>query len=203
MSSVSTREERLREEVVQLREELRRLTLRVDRQSDQLEHLEIFSEQSGRSVADSSFISEAPSARGGSEAAGVPAGTSLGSYSVVEEPVVIAEEAGPVYTWAYREQIARGIGCFLARSLAGENRGNSGRDRLRGLQSRHYIVIRDFDGQVTTSPVRILTTFTAVKSLCKRPSGYGDSIFVGVPSLREAKIAVETAGFSWPPQPEV
>lgn len=60
MNSSPSREERLREEVVLLREELRRLTLRVDRQGDQLDHLEILSEQSERGGSlNSSFVSEA------------------------------------------------------------------------------------------------------------------------------------------------
>lgn len=198
MNSSPSREDRLREEVVLLREELRRLTVRVDRQGDQLDHLEILSEQSERGGSlNSSFLSEAASTRGGTGPAVVVANPSVGSYSVVEAASSVSE-AGPVYSWAFREQVARGIGEFLARSLAGENRGNSGRDRLRGLQSRHYLVIRDFDGNITTDPVRVVSSFAAVRELCRRTSGYGDSIFVGLPSLREARVAVDSAGFTWP-----
>ena len=185
MNTPSSREERLREEVVLLREELRRLTLRVDRQADQLDHLELLSEHSERGSFNSSFLSEVPTARGGSEPAAAPSNQSLGSYSVVEGTGAVSE-TGPVYSWVFREQVARGIGEFLARSLAGENRGNSGRDRLRGLQSRHYLVIRDYDGVITTHPVRVLNTFTAVKELRKRPSTGGDG--PGAVHLQERRV---------------
>lgn len=94
--------------------------------------------------------------------------------------------------------MAKEIGEFLRRSLDGLNRGRSGRERLNPLQSRVYVVLRDYNGLVTEHPARIFTKFSAVKSLCFRAGRPGDSVFVGLPSQREARLAVEAAGCSWP-----
>ena len=94
--------------------------------------------------------------------------------------------------------MAREIGRFLSRSLAGINRGNSGRERLRGLQSTVYVIVRDYEGVVTTNPVRVLRDFNAVRRLCCRGASFGSAIFVGFPTIREGTIGVAEAGFSWP-----
>lgn len=100
-------------------------------------------------------------------------------------------------SWSVRERIAGDIGRFFVRCLEGTNRGSSGRDRLN-LPSRVYVVIRDKAGFITRDPVRVFTKFTEVKSLCAESGDFGQSIFCGFPSQREAKIAVEVAGLSWP-----
>ena len=199
------REERLRREVIELREELRRLTLRVDRQGDQLSDLASAASSAATSQRgslrgfrvgsveerseESAFRS--PSSRGG-EAEIESAGYSL----VTEEPP--AGSGAAFYTWAFREEVARGIGLFLQRSLRRQNRGPSGRQRLSGIQSRYYIVVRDAEGVVSTHPVRVLRSFSAVKTLCQRAGQFRDAIFVGVPTIREGRVAVEAAGFDWP-----
>ena len=60
------------------------------------------------------------------------------------------------------------------------------------------MVIRDYDGLTTEHPVRVFSRFSAVKACCFRGGSCGDSVFVGLPSQREAQIAVETAGCTWP-----
>eukprot|EP00438_Fugacium_kawagutii_P029903 Skav200720 [mRNA] locus=scaffold2650:194332:201147:- [translate_table: standard] len=90
-----------------------------------------------------------------------------------------------------RAEAARSIGAFLRRSLAGEHRGESGRDRIK-LQSRVYILCKDLAGNVY-NPVRIYRTFSAIKPLVKEANNTcGDSIFIGLPSLWEARIAVDS-----------
>ena len=108
----------------------------------------------------------------------------------------VGEEPGP-YSWPRREEVAREIGAFLRRSLNGENRGSSGRDKV-SLQNRVYIVVRDIDGRVY-DPIRLETKFHVVKGLCHRAGSFGDSIFIGLPSHREAFIATRAAGLRWPP----
>ena len=100
-------------------------------------------------------------------------------------------------SWAERERICVEIGHFLTRALAGGNRGQSGRDKLK-LASRLYLVIKDFRGTVTTRPVRVVAKFSEVKELCAEGNYWGDSIFVGLPSQREGRLVCETAGFGWP-----
>ncbi len=128
-----------------------------------------------------------------SSVASVPSG----SYSVVSPPS--APPAGGDFTsWVYREAVAREIGDFLRRCLAGGHRGKSGREKLAIYQSRVYVVIRDITGLVTEHPVRVFTRFSEVKACCFRSGSCGDSVFVGLPSQREARIAVESAGCTWP-----
>lgn len=197
--SVSGREDRLRQEVVELREEVRRLTARVDRQQDLIE--ELSSVQSELSF-NSELTATERVVREVTEAAEEG---SVGSYSVVPSVAPQASEptaAGAIsgYSWRLREEVAREVGAFLARSLRGENRGTSGRGRLRNLQSRIYIVVKDYDGGISTDPVRVFGNFQECRAVCYRRGSWGDSIFVGLPSAAEGEIATAAAGFRWPPQ---
>ena len=97
---------------------------------------------------------------------------------------------------ADRRAVAVEIGLFLRRSLDGVHRGTSGRSRL-GLPSRCYILVRDLSGNLY-NPVRIFNSFGAIKSLVKDQGDCKNSIFVGLPTKWEAKLAVETAGLQWP-----
>lgn len=96
-----------------------------------------------------------------------------------------------------RERIAVEVGHFLRRSLAGENRGSSGRHRLPS-PSRYYILCRDRFG-ATYNPVKIYPSFASLRHSVKDQRGEcGDAIFVGLPNLREARLAVEAADLQWP-----
>jgi hypothetical protein len=99
-------------------------------------------------------------------------------------------------SWPEREAICADIGSWLAKSLRGGHRGPSGRDRIP-LGSRVWLVARDFTGTVF-DPVRVCHNFTDCKALVKRGSDTGESIFIGVPSEREAKLVVARAHLSWP-----
>lgn len=101
------------------------------------------------------------------------------------------------HTDAQRIEIAAGIGRYLRRALEGDNRGSSGRDKLK-LGSRVYILVRDIRGTVY-NPVQIHRAFSSLSPLVKDSQGtFGDSIFVGLPTLWEAKLAVQAASLSWP-----
>lgn len=176
---------RLREELRLLREEFRVLTVRVDRQEDRLSELsDSVSAISGQSVEVVSSVGGVSSAAGS-----VPAASASSSVPAID-PV------GP-YPWSLRDSVAREIGAFLKRCLEGGHRGESGRDKIKGLQSRIYIVCRDYDQRVYNPPL-LFKTFSEVKTLCKRNGSAGDSVFVGVPSYREASLAVSAAGLRWP-----
>lgn len=100
-------------------------------------------------------------------------------------------------TWLEREEICRGIGAFVKKSLSGSFHGTSGRDRIN-LPSRIWIVFRDYQGAVY-SPPKVFRQFTFCKPLVKRGgSDLGESVFVGLPSEREAQVVVASAGFAWP-----
>ena len=145
----SAEELRLRAEVRELRE--RRLTLRVDRQGDLISEV-------AESVAASSA---APSV----SASGFEAVSSVASGTSRTEESVAFDTTGPPYSQEYRDAVAREIGRFLRKSLNGENRGESGRDKLRGLQSRYHIVVRDAQGNVH-DPVIVCDAYHKVRTLC-------------------------------------
>ena len=195
MSTAGTSEaDRLREELRSLRAEFRLLTVRVDQQEDRLSDLSALSSRGGASTGGGrSVIEEAEEplleSRGSSSFQLI---SSAASATLPEE-----DEIGP-YSWVDRERVAREIGAFIVRALTGQNRGNSGRDKLKGLKSRYYLVVRDKFGQEYRNPIKVFTTFTQCKHLCAQAGDFGDSIFVGVPSIREGRLIAETAGLSWP-----
>ena len=171
-------------ELRELREALRLLNLRVDRLQDSVDQLA--SQGPGRGVSETS-----------SEGILNPPQSSVGSFSVVgSETAAPASFAVP--TWEFREEVAREIGSFFVRALGGGNRGSSGRQRLPQLKSRVYIIARDWEGREYRRPVKVTTRFAEVKSLCSRTGDFADSVFCGVPSVREAKIVVQSAGLEWP-----
>ena len=124
---------------------------------------------------------------------------------VFERAPSVAETNGPAtpsnpgtpLTWIERENICDRIGKFLVRSLEGNHRGTSGRELLPN-SSRIWVVVRDYE-KVIYTPVRVFRTWTPAKQLVK-PNGAdpGDSIFVGLPSEREARQAVFAAQLPWP-----
>lgn len=99
-------------------------------------------------------------------------------------------------TWLERESICDEIGLYIQRALLGDHRGPSGRDRIP-LSSWVWLVFRDYEG-LEYRPVRVCRTFTECKDLVKRGQDCGDSVFVGLPSDREACRVTAAAGFVWP-----
>lgn len=95
-----------------------------------------------------------------------------------------------------RAELARQIGAFLRRCKDGLPRGSSGRDRLR-LQSRFYLVLADYEGVYLPEPL-CLSSFAKVKRICKRGADAGRSVFVGLATKWEAKLALESGGFAVP-----
>lgn len=132
---------------------------------------------------------------GGEEPPALAAGEpSVGSSS---QSLPVTPALSAFISEADRRAVAVEVGQFLRRSLDGGFRGASGRSRL-GLPSRCYVLVRDISGR-TYDPVRTFTSFGAIRPLVKNAQGEClDSIFVGLPSIWEAKLAVETAGLHWP-----
>lgn len=95
-----------------------------------------------------------------------------------------------------RVLLAKGIGKFLRRAVSGLPRGSSGRDRLR-LQNRCYLVIADYSGTQFAVP-KFLTSFQEVRQLCKRGSDVGSSVFVGLATKWEARVALKAGDFTLP-----
>lgn len=120
--------------------------------------------------------------------------SSFESQQSVLGPAAIA--AAPTLTEAERRRIAEEAGAFIRRSLEGNHRGSSGRSRLPP-PSTVYILARDYAG-VTYNPVRVFRDFGAIRPLVKRQGSCGNSVFIGFPTIWEARACVEAAQLSWP-----
>ncbi len=142
-----------------------------------------------------SVVSEYPAS---SCAAGVATGVATSGSVVNRAPSPQSSAATPpcVLTWREREEIADQIGNFIARSVAGLHRGQSGRDKVP-LPSRLWVVIRDYAGQIY-SPVKVVRSWSSAKLLVKKGADCGDSIFIGFASEREGRRSIAVAGLSWP-----
>lgn len=99
--------------------------------------------------------------------------------------------------WEEREKICKEVGHFVRRALSGQHRGVSGRNRIK-LASRLWLVFRTIQGVVHTEPCLLLHRFSEVKELCFEENETGDSVFIGLPSLREASWVAAAAGCSLP-----
>ena len=128
-----------------------------------------------------------------------------GSYSLVGESRLTVTEVGAArgpeqitrvapdpQSWTERETICVEIGRWIVRCLAELPRGPSGRDRLV-LSSRVWLVVRDYEGRVR-QPALIFHRFSDCRPVVKRGQCLGDSIFVGLPSLRELRVVAASAG---------
>lgn len=99
-------------------------------------------------------------------------------------------------SWEEREAVCEEIAAWVRRCLNDNHRGPSGRDRI-SLPSRVWLVFRTISG-ATPDPVQVHRTFGSCKRAVKTGDSFGDSVFVGLPSDREAKRVVEFAGLRWP-----
>ena len=80
--------------------------------------------------------------------------------------------------------------------VAGTHRGESGRKELK-LASRLYLIFKNIEG-VVYNPCRILHKWSEVKVECERSGSFGDSVFIGLPSLFDARIVCRAAGVALP-----
>lgn len=164
---------RLESEVLELRQLIVQLTLRVEELESRVEsesqHFELVSSVS------QSVSQAAPS---------LPVASPV-------VPEVVSSNLG-----AERETILRGIGIWLRDCLAGKRRGLSGREKLVESSSC-YIVVRGYSGKVF-NPVKVCRCFAECSVEVKSQGRVGDSIFVGVPSIAEARIIVAASGLLWP-----
>ena len=135
----------------------------------------------------------------GDSRAGLGGGASRGVASYSRSPAASGSaSARPTISWEEREEICDEIAEWFQRCIRGEHRGSSGRDRIP-LASRVWIVAKDFDGFLYR-PCQVFHTFGECKHLVKRGSECGESVFIGVPSEREARRIVSAAQLGWPTQ---
>ncbi len=187
-----------RAEIEDLREQLSSLRIRVFSQEERIEALEKqlleqSQESRGREEGGSGYPGPSVSVAQ-SEAGGV----SRGSYSLVTSHQGQVGNSGDntiaASDTAARLQLAEECGRFLRRALEGDFRGSSGRARLR-LQSRVYVVAATFEGQVL-DPVRVLHSFSEVRSLCKRGPSCGRAVFLGFATQWELRAALVAGEFT-------
>lgn len=97
---------------------------------------------------------------------------------------------------ASRIAVAKGIGAWISRCLRGEARGLSGREKIK-LGSELYLVIRGVSDQVFDPP-KVTFSWAETKPFVLRGGDYGGSIFIGLPSKAEARLALEAARLKIP-----
>lgn len=129
-----------------------------------------------------------------------PSGGSLGSFEAVS---TVASGPAAESTVAVSElsreriEVAGDIGAWVKRCLAGQLRGLSGRERVQ-LASRYYLVFRTFD-QAVHNPPLVFCSWREAKARVYSTEGQpSDSVFVGLPTKAEARLVVQSAGFSEP-----
>eukprot|EP00435_Cladocopium_sp_Y103_P020973 s3434_g5.t1 len=195
----------LRAEVTELREEvgeLRAALRLVRRELREVRQLVVARDSRSGEHHSSDSREGSYSYAGGGQTSRSPVPSPLPSPGLDRAPSV-AETNGPTtpsnpgtpLTWIEREAICDRIGQFIARALQGQHRGVSGREQLPH-SSRIWIVVRDFEGLIYT-PVRVFRTWTSAKRLVK-PNNIdpGDSVFIGLPSEREARrVVIQIAEF--------
>ena len=93
--------------------------------------------------------------------------------------------------------MAKEIGEFLRLQLAGSRRSTSSRSKIN-LKSTIYLLVRNKHGEVFTNPVKVYRTWGSFRHQVEEDGRLGDSVFVGLPSQREALAACVEAGFDWP-----
>ena len=181
-------------EVDALREEVKVLSQRVDRLFELLE--ERRSLPAASSEWSGTFVESVPTV---AYAVAPPEALTERSFglSLPVGPGDSRAALGPVSS-VQRETILRDIGVWLRRNLEGDHRGNSGRFRLPE-SSRFYVILRDHSGRVYTSPVKVVDNFSQAKHLCCKSGSWGNSVFVGLPSLQDMRICLEGGNFSCPP----
>ena len=130
------------------------------------------------------LIPEVPSTYPGSRAAGHP------------KAKASAGRSEPVPEGAARNQILKQIGLWIRRALAGNRRGLSGREKIPQA-NQYYLVVKDFSGRVHDPPL-FFRAWSSAKPYCQQSGQFGDSIFVGLPSQAEVRIAVRAAGLDLP-----
>ena len=124
------------------------------------------------------------------------ASASGGTGTLIVEPVQVQNNGPLPLSWQQRELIARDIGQWIAQAVRGARRGPSGRDRLP-YSSRVWLVFKDFAGDIQ-DPVGVFNSWHACKLQVRTGASFGESIFIGLPSLRECRWVGEAAGFQWP-----
>ena len=124
------------------------------------------------------------------EQPGEPASASASEPAQVLRPAPEGAESE-----SERREVAAEVGRFLRAQLDGTRAGSSGRGKVK-LPNRCYVVCRDYAGTVYDPPL-VLERFYEVRNLCKQGSTFRNSIFVGLPSKWEARVAVEAARLRW------
>lgn len=129
-------------------------------------------------------------------------GTASASPSSVENSVAGNSYPASAATGLGNGEIQREAailtGQFFRRALSDQHLGRSGRELVR-LPNNFYVVIRDFQGRVTDSPVRVFQNYPEAIRVVSGPGGaLGNSVFAGFNTIWEARLSVEEAGLEFP-----
>ena len=118
------------------------------------------------------------------------------TFEIVDTPAEQGQNHGGL-SWDRRLEIARETGDFFVRCLEGRDRKTSGQPQV-GLPKRVYVLVRDYKGNVFRHPVQVYNRFSDLRPRIQEGSGFGNAIFAGFASIKEAREAVARASLSWP-----
>ena len=193
------RVQRLETEVADLTEEVELLSSGLSALQEHVTRLERKAERVARAARSSESVSSgSPGYPEGRLGEGQEAPATPAREPTFRSPSRASAGSGTqsVPSWLQREAICDQIGQFLLRALSGDHRSSSGRD-LISLASRIWVVVQDYEGN-RYNPVKAFRSWSPAKALVKVGNDAGDSIFVGLPSEREARRVVHSATLEWP-----
>ena len=95
-----------------------------------------------------------------------------------------------------RTAVLKVIGSWLVHALAGRIVGRSGRERLPE-SSRVYLILQDSVGN-PFNPARVCQSWREAQRIVKPRGQLGSSVFIGLPSLADARIVCQETGVEWP-----
>ena len=95
-----------------------------------------------------------------------------------------------------RALVLQSIGKWIRLCLQGKRRGTSGREHI--AESSHiYLIARAASGECF-NPVKICWSWPEARQLVKVGSGFGESVFVGLPSAADIEVVGVWAGLDTP-----
>ena len=97
---------------------------------------------------------------------------------------------------ADRISAAQKVGDWLRRCLNGEHRSLSGRELIQ-QPSRFYLVAKEYSGEVHNPPL-VFTNWRDTKARVYHQGNPGDSVFIGLPTKEESRVALLRAGLQVP-----
>ena len=114
----------------------------------------------------------------------------------IVNPASSATSPAPSSVSDNRTPVLKVIGSWLVHALAGRIVGRSGRERLPE-SSRVYLILQDSVGN-PFNPALVCQSWKEAQRIVKPRGQLGSSVFIGLPSVADARIVCQETGVEWP-----